>query len=101
MPYHHNVKEIFVPAEFFNYLFPGGIVSYNIPEDTSWKDGNEYLSDLSYDGKSENGYLVNGLGRLVDGILGGDNFKIDIGYGKGKYKHLSPLQIILDNDKCW
>ena len=60
-----------------------GIISYQIPEDASWKE-NEHLSDLSYDGIRENGYLVNGLGRLVDGILGGDNFKIDLGYGKGK-----------------
>lgn len=52
--------------------------------DSSWKGG-EYLSDVSYDGRSVDGYLVNGLGRLVDGILGGDNFKIDIGYGKGEY----------------
>lgn len=65
-------------------ILTGGIVSYEIPEDSSWKEG-EYLSDISYDGMRMDGYLVRGLGCLVDGILGGDNFKIDIGYGKGTY----------------
>lgn len=77
---------VFQDLDLFFFLFSlflGGVVSYKIPEDASWKNGNEYLSDLSYDGRSENGYLVNGLGRLVDGMLGGDNFRIDIGYGKG------------------
>lgn len=54
-----------------------------MPEDVYWKEGKD-LSDVSYDGNVTNGYLANGLGRLVDGIVGGDNFKIDIGYGKGE-----------------
>jgi hypothetical protein len=70
---------------------PDGIISYQIPEDiVSWKD-NEHLSDVSYDGVRENGYLINGLGRLVDGILGGDNYKIDIGYGKGTCANFAEL----------
>lgn len=56
-----------------------------MPEDPYWREGKD-LSDVSYDGNVTNGYLANGLGRLVDGILGGDNFKIDIGYGKGNVK---------------
>ena len=63
-------------------MFPGGIISYSIPEDP---DVGLDLSDVSYDGEKVNGFLVNGLGRLVDGELGGDNFRLDIGYGKGKY----------------
>ena len=54
-----------------------------MPKDEYWKEGKD-LSDVSYDGNVTNDYLTNGLGRLVDGILGGDNFKIDIGYGKGE-----------------
>ena len=69
-------------------MLSDGIISYQIPQDPSWEEY-EQLSDLSYDGTRENGYLVNGLGRLVDGILGGDNFKIDLSYGKGKSAILS------------
>lgn len=61
------------------------MVSYDIPEDTSWEPGQD-LVDVSYDGKKQNGRLLGGLGRLVDGTYGGDNFKLDIGYGRGKLK---------------
>lgn len=57
-----------------------GIVSYQIPEDSSV--GLD-LNDVSYDGERINGVLRGGLGRLVDGEFGGDNFRLDIGYGKG------------------
>lgn len=61
----------------------GGVVNYSIPEEPSWEPGQD-LSDLSYDGEREGGTLRGGLGRLVDGTYGGDNFKLDIGYGKGE-----------------
>lgn len=61
----------------------GGVVNYSIPEEPSWEPGQD-LSDLSYDGEREGGALRGGLGRLVDGTYGGDNFKLDIGYGKGE-----------------
>ncbi|KDR19267.1 Discoidin domain-containing receptor 2, partial [Zootermopsis nevadensis] len=59
-----------------------GIVSYQVPEDTAREPGQD-LRDSSYDGVRLEGHLVGGLGRLVDGEVGGDNFKLDIGYGKG------------------
>lgn len=64
-------------------LFTDGIVSYQIPEDSSV--GLD-LSDVSYDGERVDGLLSEGLGRLVDGEVGGDNFRLDIGYGKGNTK---------------
>lgn len=69
------------------FPFADGIISYRIPEDPAV--GLD-LSDVSYDGDKVEGYLINGLGRLVDGEIGGDNFRLDIGYGKGennKYKN--------------
>lgn len=59
------------------------MVSYEIPEDKSWQTGQQDLSDVSYDGYHKGGKLTGGLGRLVDGTYGADNFKLDIGYGKG------------------
>lgn len=42
------------------------------------------LSDQTYDGREEGDRLVGGLGQLVDGQRGTDNFRTDInGFGKG------------------
>lgn len=43
------------------------------------------LSDRTYDGREEGGQLTHGLGQLVDGQKGQDNFRLDLtGHGKGK-----------------
>lgn len=44
---------------------------------------NTKTGDLSYDGTINGDKLQGGLGRLVDGIHGENNFILDIGYGKG------------------
>lgn len=61
-----------------------GLVSYIIPKGT--QRGNEVeLSDKTYDGDDEGDRLLGGLGQLVDGQKGVDNFRSDVnGYGKGK-----------------
>lgn len=41
------------------------------------------LSDSSYDGVRESGILSGGLGRLIDGETGADNYRMDTGYGRG------------------
>lgn len=47
------------------------------------------LSDKSYDGEDEGDRLVGGLGQLVDGQKGVDNFRSDIhGFGKGEFYFL-------------
>lgn len=71
-------------------LFPlrvsDGMISYQIPRESSWDTGQD-LSDSTYDGEQNETTLSGGMGRLADGILGGDNFKLDIGYGRGKFAH--------------
>ncbi|KAL3275362.1 hypothetical protein HHI36_020129, partial [Cryptolaemus montrouzieri] len=57
-----------------------GVVSYEAPEGSDLSQG---LYDSSYDGQKSEARLINGLGRLVDGEIGADNFRLDIGYGKG------------------
>lgn len=43
------------------------------------------LSDRGYDGETQGDRLVSGLGQLVDGQKGQDNYRADInGYGRGK-----------------
>lgn len=42
------------------------------------------LTDRTYDGVEETGQLSGGLGQLVDGHKGKDNFRLDLaGHGKG------------------
>lgn len=44
------------------------------------------LSDKTYDGNEQGDRYVDGLGQLVDGQKGKDNFRTDIhGFGKGKW----------------
>lgn len=59
-------------------------MSYSMPQGI--KRGSEVdLSDRTYDGKEEGGYLSGGLGQLVDGQKGPDNFRLDVsGNGKGE-----------------
>jgi len=61
-----------------------GIVSYSIPKGV--QRGMEVdLSDKTYDGNEQGDRYVDGLGQLVDGQKGKDNFRTDIhGFGKGK-----------------
>lgn len=63
-----------------NTFCSGGVVSYSLPEGSEPSQG---LWDSSYDGQRSQGELHNGLGRLIDGETGADNFRLDIGYGKG------------------
>lgn len=58
-------------------------MAYSIPKGV--QRGPEIdLSDQSYDGTVDGDRLVNGLGQLVDGQKGDDNFRSDIdGFGKG------------------
>lgn len=69
----------------FLFLFSEGLISYIIPKGV--QRGNEVeLIDKTYDGDDEGDRLVSGLGQLVDGQKGVDNFRIDVnGFGKGKH----------------
>lgn len=69
----------------FNVIFTEGLAQYSIPKGV--QRGIEVdLSDKTYDGVEEEGRLISGLGQLVDGQRGPDNFRSDIfGYGKGKH----------------
>lgn len=54
------------------------MVSYTIPESPTIE-----LSDISYDGKRQDNLLTDGLGRLIDGEVGADNYRLDMGDGRG------------------
>ena len=68
----------------FIFYFSEGLVSYSMPQGV--QRGSELdLTDRTYDGREDGGYLSGGLGQLVDGQKGPDNFRDDLnGNGKGK-----------------
>ena len=63
-----------------------GLLSYTMPQGE--RRGTELdLSDLTYDGKLENGWLTGGLGQLTDGAEGHSNFRLDTdGHGRKGYE---------------
>ncbi|XP_067620630.1 discoidin domain-containing receptor 2-like [Eurosta solidaginis] len=82
-PYSQYDRTVCLRAEVVGCLWEDGIVSYSIPKGI--QRGIEIdLSDKTYDGHEEGDRYVDGLGQLVDGQKGKDNFRTDIhGFGKG------------------
>ncbi|XP_014291847.1 discoidin domain-containing receptor 2 [Halyomorpha halys] len=78
LPYSVHRRTVCLRIELLGCPSTDGVVSYSLPRGSS-----KELSDVSYDGEEEGDLLVKGLGRLVDGIYGGDNFKMDVGLGHG------------------
>ena len=67
-------------------------MSYSIPKGV--QRGMEVdLSDKTYDGYEQGDRYVDGLGQLVDGQKGKDNFRTDIhGFGKGEFLLLRTMK---------
>jgi hypothetical protein len=66
------------------HFFAEGLASYAMPQGV--QRGSELdLTDRTYDGIEEAGFLTKGLGQLADGRRGSDNFRSDAnGDGKGE-----------------
>lgn len=82
IPLHHsetNDTEIFDGCSrlladniiLFFYFFSESLMSYNAPR------GDSELEDLSYDGYLDSGIMKGGLGQLVDGVYGSDDFLLE------------------------
>lgn len=80
LPYSVHRRTVCLRVELRGCEDEGGVVAYSAPEGSEPAQG---LTDSSYDGRREAGKLTGGLGRLTDGEFGADNFRLDIGYGKG------------------
>ncbi|XP_060832571.1 discoidin domain-containing receptor 2 isoform X1 [Bombus pascuorum] len=83
IPYTSHMRMVCIRVELYGCPWTDGLVSYSMPQGI--KRGSEVdLSDRTYDGREEGGYLSGGLGQLVDGQKGPDNFRLDVsGNGKG------------------
>jgi hypothetical protein len=84
--YEHRVVVVLRDGQLsvFHVFVSEGLLSYSMPQGV--QRGTEVdLSDRTYDGRDEGGYLSSGLGQLVDGQKGQDIFRLDLmGHGKGK-----------------
>ncbi|KAL1117273.1 hypothetical protein AAG570_004599, partial [Ranatra chinensis] len=97
-----RVEVVGCPWQGNGYIFHAvlikkkGVLSYSMPQgERRAADGSD-LSDRSYDGAEEGGWLNGGLGQLVDGHIGQDNFLTDIyGYGKGRCKSYHGIRLFL------
>ncbi|KAK0181074.1 hypothetical protein PV327_003391 [Microctonus hyperodae] len=73
-PYSNHRRTVCMRVELYGCLWTDGIIAYSMPQgDTR---GNEWeFFDSTYDGHWD-GELRRGLGQLVDGRIGPDNFKM-------------------------
>ncbi|XP_076751784.1 discoidin domain-containing receptor 2 isoform X2 [Xylocopa sonorina] len=78
LPHSEHRRTVCLRIELRGCQDTGGVVSYTIPESPTVE-----LGDISYDGKRQDNLLTDGLGRLIDGEVGADNYRLDMGDGRG------------------
>ncbi|CAK9798437.1 Discoidin domain-containing receptor 2 [Anthophora quadrimaculata] len=99
IPYTSHMRMVCIRVELYGCPWTEGLVSYSMPQGI--KRGSEVdLSDRTYDGREEGGYLSGGLGQLVDGQKGPDNFRLDVsGNGKGELLPCAETRLTLELDR--
>ncbi|CAG7819663.1 unnamed protein product [Allacma fusca] len=84
LPYSYHRRTVCMRAEIYGCPFRGGLLSYTMPQGSK-RGENWNFYDHTYDGFWDGNYLRNGLGQLIDGRGGPDNFKDDYyGHERGK-----------------
>ncbi|XP_011873229.1 PREDICTED: discoidin domain-containing receptor 2-like isoform X2 [Vollenhovia emeryi] len=78
LPHSEHRRTVCLRIELKGCRDTSGVRSYTIP-DASLPE----FSDISYDGKKQDNLLTDGLGCLIDGEVGADNYRLDMGNGKG------------------
>lgn len=78
LPHSEHRRTVCLRIELRGCQDTGGVASYTVPESPTVE-----LGDVSYDGKRQDNLLTDGLGRLIDGEVGADNYRLDMGDGRG------------------
>ncbi|XP_076247763.1 discoidin domain-containing receptor 2 [Calliopsis andreniformis] len=78
LPHSEHRRTVCLRIELRGCQDVGGVASYTIPDSPTVE-----LGDVSYDGKRQDNLLTDGLGRLTDGEVGADNYRLDMGDGRG------------------
>ncbi|XP_073975548.1 discoidin domain-containing receptor 2-like isoform X3 [Rhodnius prolixus] len=71
IPYSEHPRTVCMRVEIYGCLWEQSLMSYNAPR------GDSELEDLSYDGYLDSGIMKGGLGQLVDGVYGSDDFLLE------------------------
>ncbi|KAJ6222245.1 hypothetical protein RDWZM_000790, partial [Blomia tropicalis] len=80
LPISQHTRTCCVRFEVFGCPYNDGPISYMMM-DGQYNGRFGDLIDDTYDGyRRENGYLASGLGQLVDGLRGDDNYKVNKGF---------------------
>lgn len=103
-PYSYHKRTVCMRVELYGCRWTDGIVSYSIPQGD--KRGSHWeFYDFGYDGVWEGDELRNGLGQLIDGKFGHDDFKTDFNEGqtwvgwKNDTRHNKPIEIKFEFDR--
>ncbi|XP_063215525.1 discoidin domain-containing receptor tyrosine kinase B [Bacillus rossius redtenbacheri] len=79
VPFSEHMRTVCMRVEIVGCRWPEGLLSYSMPQGVQ-RGADIDLSDRTYDGREEAGHLSGGLGQLVDGRRGQDNFRLGKGY---------------------
>lgn len=103
-PYSYHKRTVCMRVELYGCRWTEGIVSYSMPQGDK-RGSNWEFYDFAYDGHWDGHELKHGLGQLIDGKYGHDDFKIDF-YGnqawvgwKNDTRSNKPIEIKVEFDK--
>lgn len=104
-PYSYHKRTVCMRVELYGCRWLDGIISYSMPQGDKRGYVWEFY-DSVYDGQWEGDELKHGLGQLVDGKFGSDDFKVDfhdsnqawIGW-KNDTRHNKPIIIKFEFDR--
>lgn len=104
-PYSFHRRTVCMRVELYGCRWTDGIVSYSMPQGDK-RGPNWVFYDSAYDGHWEGNELRHGLGLLIDGKFGHDDFKMDIhnenlawvGW-KNDTRNNKPIEIKFEFDK--
>ena len=78
-----TMTRIIVIFSFYPRHLPAeGVISYS-GEQGHGRGLELLLQDVNFDGVATDGHIHGGLGQLTDGQIGKNNFRLDLGHGKG------------------
>ncbi|XP_045464943.1 discoidin domain-containing receptor tyrosine kinase B-like [Harmonia axyridis] len=74
IPYSEHPRTVCMRVELYGCTWEQSVVKYSAPKGEI-RDKNINLEDISYDGIIEGNYVKDGLGQLIDGLYGDDDYQ--------------------------
>ncbi|KAK0077221.1 hypothetical protein PV325_004259 [Microctonus aethiopoides] len=72
IPYSQHPRTVCMRVEIYGCIWEQRIIKYKAPKGATYGPGGVKIEDISYDGRDDidGTFLIDGLGQLVDGIIG-------------------------------